>query len=337
MDWRKRRVNFVFQILTCLGRDAAQWQSLIDQLPLEYRDVHFTPAYARVQQSLGHPCYAAVYQWQDFFILQPFMQRRGEVVSFYGGGGPISNLIGKADYRLWLWFEQEFAEWRKANKITGEYTRLHPMFEREQRRMLRESTLNIEHLREAVTVRIDTDDDKLLKSFSRNRQRGIKDACQQGAHVEYSSDTELFGILYDESMERLHATDVWKYHKRVWQAYQSQLGNDYLSLFIARLDSTKAMLMVLHGNGKAYAQFIASNGLPNISGISDLLYSVSMKHCRDVGCKTYFMGGGTTSEVDDPLLQYKSGFSKVRVPVYFYKRQFSRECVNADSSEAQPA
>lgn len=314
----------MFEVLTCTGRDAARWQSLFDQLPVEYRDIFFTPAYARVQQSLGHgKCYAAVYRWQDFFILHPFMQCGDELTSFYGGGGPVSNLAGKADYRLWLWFEQEFAAWRQINKITDEYVRLHPYFEQMQRRMLRESTLKVELLREAVTVKIDVSDDDLLKSFSRNRQRGVKDST---AKIVCTDDTLHFAEQYHASMERLQAADTWKYEDSVWWAYRAEL-KDYMSILT---DGVGVSLLVLHGYGKAYAHFFGGQGS------NDLLYYESMKYCRDVGCKTYFLGGGTTPSPEDSLLAYKSGFSTKRVPVYFYKRQFS-ECVNADSLAAQPA
>ncbi len=300
-----------FEILTCTGRDAARWQSLFDELPSGYRDIFFSPAYARVQQSLGQgKCYAAVYRWQEFFILQPFMQRDQALTSFYGGGGPISNLAGKADYRLWLWFEQEFAQWRQTNKITSEYVRLHPLFERMQRRMLRESTLKVELLREAVTVKIDVSNEDLLKSFSRNRQRGVRDSR---AEIVPTNDTLPFAEQYRTSMERLGASGNWKFPDPTWWFYRSEL-QDYMSILT---DGVGLSLLVLHGYGKAYAHFLGGQG-PN-----DRLYYESMKHCRDVGCKTYFLGGGTTSDPSDSLLAYKSGFGSTRVPVYFYRREFS--------------
>ncbi len=330
-----------FAILSCANEDAARWQSRIDQMPLNYRDVLFTPAYARVQQSIGQgPCYAAVYTWEEFFILQPFMQRGQELVSFYGGGGPISNLMGAADYRLWLWFEQEFAKWRKDCRVEGEYVRLHPRFDKEQRRTLRESGLNIEHLREAVSVNIDLADSDLLHSFSRNRQRGIRAAVDHGVCVWPTHDTELFGNLYRESMDRLKADEGWRYPNTVWGTYMFELMDEYCTIHCARVGpEVVGMLLTIHGYGKAYAHFLAAGSTAYAGGVGDLLYYESMKHARDTGCKTYFMGGGTTSDPNDPLLAYKSSFSKVRVPVSFYKRQFlPHESVSdVDSSEAQPA
>ncbi len=318
-----------FEVLSCANRDAARWQSLFDQLG-DYRDVMFSPAYARVQESLSQgPCFAAVYQWQDFFILQPFILKGQEVASFYGGGGPISNLMDGASYRLWLWFEQEFAQWRRDHKITSEYVRLHPLFEKGQRRMLRESMLNIEHLREAVLVNIDRDDVALLKSFSRNRQRGVQGVprCQ----VEPFHDTEVFAGLYRENMQRLQVAPPWLYPDLTWGSYQWELSDEFATFFVSRDDHAAPVgaLLVLHGYGKAYAHFLGGEG-------NDRLYYESMKHCRDVGCKTYFLGGGTTSDADDSLLAYKSGFSQVRVPVYFYRRNFEEGHLNVDSSTAQP-
>lgn len=180
------------------------------------------------------------------------------------------------------------------------------------------------------------DDEKLLKSFSRNRQRGVKDAS---AHVmvEPSHDTELFDRLYQVSMRRLQAAQSWVYPHRVWGTYLFELMDEYCTLLIARSNTlaTEAMLLMIHGYGKAYAHFIAGDGLSGGSGIGDLLYFEGMKYCRDIGCKTYFLGGGTTADADDPLLAYKSGFSKARIPVYYYKRTLAApERENADSSAA---
>ncbi len=327
MDWGEGKLRVAtFEVLSCAGRDAARWQSYFDQLG-DYRDVMFTPAYARVQESIGQgPCFAAVYQWQDFFILQPFMLKGQEMVSFYGGGGPISNLMDGASPRLWLWFEREFVQWRKEHKINGEYVRLHPLFEKGQRRMLRESGLRVEHLREAVLVSIDHDDDTLLKSFSRNRQRGVKDVPQCG--VEPFHDTEVFSGLYWKSSQRLQTQPSWRYPDLTWGTYQWELSDEFATYFVTRDEHASPIgaLLVLHGYGKAYAHFLGGEG-------NDRLYYESMKYCRDIGCKTYFLGGGTTSAPDDSLLMYKSGFSQMRVPVYFYRREF-KEPLDADSSEA---
>lgn len=321
----------MFVVLGCNGRDAARWQSYFDRLPPEYQDILFTPAYARVQEALGQgPCFAAVYVWQEFFILQPFMLRplvstRGkhDISSFYGGGGPISNLMDGAAPRLWLWFEQDFAAWRKDMQIVTEYIRLHPHFEKQQRRMLRESTFKVDLVREAVMVKLDDD---LLKGFSRNRQRGIRDAYGAKLCVDRTNDTELFSGLYKASMGRLNASGAWIHKDSVWGAHQFELCDEYATFLTVRDPSARAeaALLVLHAYGKAYAHFLGR--LDDLTpGALDLLYYESMKYCRDIGCETYFLGGGTTSKTDDPLLAYKAGFSTVRVPIYGYTRTFGEQ------------
>lgn len=325
----------MFEVLSCANKDAARWQSYFDRLPPEYQDIMFTPAYARVQESLGQgPCFAAVYVWQEFFILQPFMLKNDkEIVSFYGGGGPISNLMDGAAPRLWLWFEQDFAKWRKDMQIVSEYTRLHPYFEKQQRRMLRESTLKVDLVREAVMVKLEGD---LIKTFSRNRQRGIRGACGAKLAVEPSHDLDLFSELYRASMSRLDAPVPWLHKDSVWGTHSFELCDEYATFLTVRDSKAQpeAALLVLHAYGKAYAHFLGrADNLT--SGALDLLYYESMKYCRDVGCQTYFLGGGTTSVLNDPLLAYKAGFSSVRVPVYGYSRTFGVQ--HADSPTALTA
>jgi hypothetical protein len=295
-----------FEVLSCANKDAARWQSLFDQLPPEYKDIIYSPKYALVQEALGQgSCFASVYLWDEYFVLQPFMLRGSELASYYGGGGPVTN----HGPRLWLWFEQEFAKWREDNKITSEYVRLNPLLENEQRKVLREAPFQVECARNAVVINIDRTDDQLLASFSRNRRRGL--ASQEG-QIEQSCDTDLFCRLYQDSMSRLQASEGWVYPNDAWSNYQSELGPEYVTF----LKAADTMILLVHGFGKSYAHYIAG------SGNHDLLYFAAMKHCRDLGAKIMLLGGGTTADADDPLLTYKKGFSKTVVPVLYYKRSF---------------
>lgn len=331
----------MFSVLSCYGKDAAKWQNLIDRLPLTHRDIMFTPAYARVQEALDQgSCYAAVYEHEEHYILQPFVRQGRTLNTFYGGGGPLFNHMGKwlvsPGPQLWLWFEKEFAAWRRQNRIEKEYVRLHPLFEKAQRDVLRESKLEIKETREAVAVNIDKNDEDLLHSFSRNRIRGIKDALETHIHIEPAKNDAAFAKLYHDSLVRLGAKDHWFYPPAIWSAYRSLLTDDRCTFLMASAGSGDLwpQLLVLHAYGKAYAHFLASD--PALApGINDLLYYESMKYCRDIGCKTYFLGGGTTSDPADNLLAYKSGFSKDRTKVFYYQREF--EYLNADSPAQLPA
>lgn len=324
-----------FEVLKCTGRDAARWQSLIDRLVPPYQDIMFTPAYARVQQSIGRgECYAAVYQWGDNFVLHPFVQEGVQLGSFYGGGGSISDMMGAADYRLWLYFDLEFAEWRREHKIKSEYVRLHPLFTKQQRRMLREAPLKVEHLREAVVVDIDLSDEKLLASFSRNRQRGVQDGVEAGVRVERAEGIAAFAEVYRQSLLRLKAQDYWFYPNATWQAYKTELGDQHITILTAKAGSGVLWphLMVLHAYGKAYAHFLGSDPL-SAPGINDQLYFEAMKYCRDVGCHQMFLGGGLTANPADSLLAYKKGYSKTLLNVYFYQRDFAEAEVKQSEGE----
>jgi hypothetical protein len=45
---------------------------------------------------------------------------------------------------------------------------------------------------------------------------------------------------------------------------------------------------------------------------------------KSIGYKYLFLGGGVSDKEDDPLLIFKSGFSKQRLPVYTFKREYNK-------------
>lgn len=297
----------MFEVLSASGRDAAKWQSYIDRLPSEYQDILFTPAYARVQMALGHgPCFAAL--GND--TIQPFMLKGNEISSFYGGGGPLGDWADRD-------FINEFYQWKQDHKVTKEYIQLHP-FVVDFR--LPEIT------KEAVFVDLKEYGDTLI-AMSRNRKRGIKAAIDAGVTVERSYDSEMFGAFYEASMRRLNAQ--WIPPRTLWGSYQFELGDEHTTMLVARIrgGSPRVMLLLVHGYGRAYAHYLAACDAPEVPGINDALYYEAMKYCHDIGCDTFYLGGGLAA--NDELFKYKLGFSKKTVPIYVQRREY-----DANSSAA---
>lgn len=328
-----------FAILGVSGNDAARWQSLIDLLPREHCDIHYTPAYARVQSRLGKVL-AASYVWGDYFILQPFMLREGsqkDIVSLYGAGGPVTNMTNGVSPQLWERFDEQFAKWREQNSIICEYAQLHPLLRKGQRNLLNEAPFTIEYVKDAVWVDANLSDTKLLESFSRNRQRGVKAAQEAGIKIGRTDNPDVFINAYKASMARLNMSDRWKYPDAVWWAHFTELSPEYLTILVAqKLDGeVEASLLLLHAYGRTYAHFLGSYNT-GILGVNDLLYYESMKLGRDLGDTVYFIGGGTTAKADDSLLAYKAGFSEHRAQICTYKRIFNRQAYETACAGIKP-
>ena len=326
----------MLEILSLRNAEAARWQTYVDHLPFDLRDVCYTPAYARVQYHLG-PVYAAVGIYGGSFVLQPFTIRDGkclDISSFYGGGGPVTN----SDFFDYREFDAEFSQWRQKNNIVCEYCQLNPLMYEHQRSLIGDA-IPLEKTRDAVLVCLNYPEDELFKKFSRNRRRSIKGAQDRGVKVTRCADVKTFASMYKLSMNRLKANERWNYPDAIWRSYLLELGPERSSLFKAFLpDNTiESMLLVIHGYGKAYAHFLASNAHDS----NDLLYFEAMKWCHDAGINIMSLGGGLTGAEDDPLLSYKAGFSTLRGPVYTYKRIFDgaaySQASNGSTSDFFPA
>lgn len=304
-----------FRILYPSGRDAALWQSLVDRLPHERRDVLLTPAYARVQAATGDgKPLCMVWEWGETFVMQPALLRGEEgcrdLTSFYGGGGPIANTVVLGPKAIDI-MSRASAQWRENAHVVCEYTQI-----------VGRHLLGSQHVKNAVVVSLNHD--QLLSWFSRNRRREIEAAAGNGitaaAVTPDGNSISRFHALYRESMQRIGADERWWYSEDVFWSYVQHLWPEHMSLIAAGPgpgnNDPESMLLLVHGYGKCYAHFLGGHKH------NALLYYEAMRHARTIGCETCFLGGGTTDKTDDPLLQYKLGFSKQTVPVYVHKQIF---------------
>src|ERR1700687_2390162 len=96
-----------FEILSA-EKDSARWTALVAALPVEHRDIHFLPEYARIyRDSYGYGAHLAIYTADEGFVIQPFVRRPlrelpflagasdagnfSDIANPYGFGGPISS------------------------------------------------------------------------------------------------------------------------------------------------------------------------------------------------------------------------------------------------------
>ncbi len=321
----------MFEVLTAYGREAARWQHYFDLLPYAVRDVHYSPAYARVQDSaadLSEGVRCAVYHWEEFdhFVMQPFMLRNypTDMTCLYGYGGPVSNMVtsfSNGGSRLWLWFEKAFEEWRKEHGVICEFCSLHPLLFEHQSWLLRESKITLHLVKNVVIADLKQAD--LFKSFSRNRRRSIE-AQAAGVTVEIAEfddmDVRTFSCLYDQSMNDKNAAERWRFSQRTWAKYRDEMHLRNAMLYRAwSRDVDESMLLVIYGYGRAYAHFMAGDKH------HDLLYYTAMQDMQKIGSSVFHLGGGLTSSPDDKLLAAKMSYSKNVAPVYVYKRVFDPE------------
>lgn len=318
----------MFEVLTAHGSDALRWQSLWDRLPNDLRDVHYTPAYGRVQEVLGGSARCAVYEWDDWFVMQPFMLRDvsagyRDMTSMYGHGGPLSNMRSLSANALSQWGEVEFEKWRTDQKVVCEFCALHPMLAADQDRLIHPHA-QVRDVRQTVVMRVDWGDEYIIADMRRDRQQNLEKA--EELYVVNGANWVPFYERYAETMARHNAALRFQFPQHYFREHANHLWPDRMALLFAGsgIEDASVASIILFGHHHAHYQFTGNaDDVPR--GANDKLIMEAARLARRAGCSWLLLGGGTTSAPDDSLLQFKSGFSKHRAMARVYTRVFDAD------------
>ena len=305
-----------FSVLT--PDQSAEWSQAVDMLPANLRDIHFSHQYAAAQVHLGVKPRLAVYRWNDYVVLQPFALREFsvggiagmDIANLYGYGGPASN----HGATLFQWFSQAFDDWCRSQGIVSEFCQLNPMLNSHQRKLVRQVVKATER---KVVVVADISETNAKWRYKDRRQAGIRTASRLGITVNLEHDPAAFIRLYRQTMQRVYAPERFDFSDEYLRALAA-LGY----VFCARFkDVAESAALMLHAGPTAYYHLAGNAMLNPKSGANDLLVHEMMIFARnELGARWFHLGGGVTSEPNDPVLHFKAGYSDMRLPAYAYFR-----------------
>lgn len=322
-------------------KDAAKWANLVDMLPANLRDVHFSPEFMAAQAMLGHAPRMAVYTYQDYVVVQPFILRDVEISGIWTGYRDIANAVGgfggpasNHNCTLYAWFAESFTAWCRDNRIVTEFCALHPMMHPHQKMLLSRGP-ELRQRKEVVVIDL-SGSHAVADGYHKRRVQGIAAARKAGVrvfnhpfprHVDASVAGPTAGqfiSLYRETMLRQGAAQRWYLPDEhllalcgfgiVFAAYKD--GED---------EPESAALLIGRKSGDRSTAYyhLAGNALRNIHvGANDLLIHDMVMWAKAAGFRWLHLGGGASSSPDDSVLFYKAGFSDLRRPAMSYFRVF---------------
>lgn len=326
-----------FSILSAWD-DAAKWANIIDMLPAHLRDVHFSPEFMAAQAMLGHDPRLAIYAYQDYIVVQPFIVRDVEIggkatgyrdiASAVGGyGGPLSN----HNCTLYAWFIEAFQGWCRDNRIVSEFCALHPMLLGHQK-MLLASGPKLSERKQVVVIDL-TGPAAGADAYHKRRAQGVTAAWRNTVRVmnyPYSTGAVApataahFVELYRETMLRQQAAQRW-WLPDEYLIELCKFGVVFAAYAVGEDKPESAAILVGRKSGDRSTAYyhLAGNALrhPNV-GANDLLVHEMAAWAKLAGFRWLHLGGGATAAEDDPVLFYKAGFSDLRRPAMSYFRVF---------------
>jgi CelD/BcsL family acetyltransferase involved in cellulose biosynthesis len=144
-----------------------------------------------------------------------------------------------------------------------------------------------------------------LRSYLRQAWR----EGQEGCELDYGEYLPECLDMYRETMDRVGAADIFRYPDSYYLALRRALG-DRLHLFgvrhAGRLVAT-ALFTEWKGIVQGFISCVRSEAL--VLSPARVLYDYIRRWAGERGCRVLHLGGGTSPQPDNPLFQFKAGFS----------------------------
>lgn len=300
--------------------DDREWDEYFRRLPRTLQDVHFTSAYARIHQSRWEgKSLLAVYDRHGDFVMQPFFLRRiddtdySDMTSLYGYGGAIgTDDIHAAAFHDAVW------NWARSRLVVSEFCCRHPLYNDLQGRLFNLVTTAYTAAKDVVVINLGNLE---LEKMRRNVRRGIRAANDAGVTL-HDGTPKSFEAFYNLSMRRLNGGDYWIHPLAYWEAHRREtVGAQFWEAWTGE-GCHRTLLTISGASGTAYAHFLGSDAEYRHAGLDAFLYYTVARELKEQGCSLLHLGGGTDFEADNPLLQFKSGFSDRRLMAKRYGRIF---------------
>jgi hypothetical protein len=307
-----------------------QWTDCLNKLPIAQRDIYFTPEYYKLYENYGDGV-AKCFVFEDGIntALYPFLINSVNVLGYnlndqyfdiqgaYGYNGVVSSSYGQDFIAS---FHSAFNDYTAENNIIAEFTRFHPIIENN----FFSNSLSVFEDRSTVILDLRNDYELIWNSsYSSINRNMIRKAKNNNITVSISnteSDYKSFFEIYKNTMHNIGANEYYYFSGLFFNDFKTLLSNNH-KLLLAKINGELicAALLMFYGN---YAHYHLSGRLKEYSntGVNNLILDEAVKIAQKENCSWFHFGGGNTNLSNDPLLKFKSNFSKDKLTFFIGKK-----------------
>ena len=291
-----------------------EWVARVQALPYDRRDIHFDPRIlAPYLKAYGWDLRLTVTGDPDTlkdFVIQPILvTKEGELRHAYNFGGPVGDNNGI--YELYNAHRAGIDVYKHRAGIKKEFGTLNPFLTEHQKFYVP----NYKHVKDSVYIDLSQIKPRGTTRRLANKAQGL--GVQIGSYHIYTH-LHHFLRLYEQTMSRVGAEDNWKFGNDWFMWFAKFL---YPHLLLATYEGKViAACLVVHKGiyPVAYYHFAASSDDCPIR-VNQMMVLAAAELVKSRGAKYLYLGGGLTDEPRDGLFVFKSGFSKLRLPVISYR------------------
>lgn len=305
------------------------WNHYLTRLQPCEKDLYFTEGYVRLYENTSDKGVCFVYERDDKFMLFPHLVREftfegrayKDFETAYGYGGPLYNTTDKAFRAEAL---KQMFEYMKSEHYVAGLVRFHPLLRNYE-------DFNLGHLikdRKTVAIDLDMTEEEiwLHEIHTKNRnviRRGEKNGLKFYADYKFEHLSEFID-LYNKTMNKLSAERFYYFDLAYYQHLKQNIRNSFLGEVTQEGEIISAAIF-MYDREKGHYHLSGSNpGKLNLLPNNYMIYQAALE-LKQKGVKLFHLGGGTTSDDDDPLLGFKSRFSKSSYDFYIATILFDKE------------
>ena len=291
------------------------WNRELERLSPERSDIYFREEYHRLYATGGQEPLCICAQDERGTMLLPFLHRSfafggrtfQELETAYGYGGPVSDTDDPA-------FLSDAARAIRdrlaAEGYLAGFVRLHPILDNWHGMEAIGRVIACQH-----TVAIDmsgSEEDVWMNEIHRKIRNVIKRAERDGLRFEadYAFDgLEDFIRLYNATMDKLGAEDFYYFPPEYYHRLRDTLPGSFLGLIRAG-DQVAAAAIFFRQGPYGHYHLAGSDPAWLAHSPNNLLLWKAALELKSQGVRLFHLGGGTTTDPEDPLFLFKHRFSQ---------------------------
>lgn len=220
--------------------------------------------------------------------------------SAYGYGGPVATGLDASDLEP-AW--EALDALAREQRIVAEFVRFHPLLRNE-----RHYPGTVRPDRPVVTLDLGRPD--LLGRYGGRARTAIRKALADGLELRWETRGDAlatFPAFYREGMRKIGASDFYLFNDEYFTALFGMREARVLS--VSHDGIALAMGVFLFGREVAEYHLSASSLEGRRSNATNLMLHGAAEAAQEAGLRSFYLGGGTTPDSDNPLLRFKLSFA----------------------------
>lgn len=309
---------------TYYRNDLQKWKSYFRRLPADQQGIYHSPEYLIFLEDVGMgQAVCQIFSENDRFIYFPALQRElplsaegFDATSGWYYGGPLTNqLEWEPITQPW---SDAIRQGRNELNIICEFVRFDPNI---RNHLLMGPPFIVDLNRPTVYVDLSSSWDEVVKGFSSQNRRNVKQASKKGLTIRADntpSAWQCFAEIYQAEMIRKNAPQHLRFEDQFFIELSKQAG---ITLLVAVYETEIiGGFIAAHAAGAAHHYLSASRFNYWDKRPNNLLFTEIIKYFYHKGYRIFDFQGGR-----DGVFRFKMNFSKLRRQFYTANCIYDRE------------